>query len=256
MFCLRHLILFYLVFVYYFSFTSGEFFSFLNSNATKKLQSVMSECLQYKKDCISCFLRKAANTIEDSNDFDLNLLDGFTLKKNHETVRQPKILIENKNLTESERLKNAILHFLETHKVSFDLNKSVEEESHEGRELKQYGGYGLPLRRRRRPHLYLFYGMMALLGAYGLLGPLSMSTLTFLAGKALLASKMALLIVGAVILKKVFAYEDKEKEQKVKVFSLPNHSYDDGHHRDIREEYDRYSTIQQIIDNGAYKYQR
>lgn len=89
---------------------------------------------------------------------------------------------------------------------------------------------------------YLKYALLVLMGIFGLTGPLVMKTLTILAAKALLASKIALLIVGGVTLKKIFAQEDNKGS--VKVHAIP---YDDGW-------YDKTDRVMQNVDEGAYQF--
>lgn len=123
---------------------------------------------------------------------------------------------------------------MDTHTLRLDLTGDSGEARDGGGNKKGDKGIG------KKERKYLHYALMVLLGVFGISGPLILKTLALIAGKALIASNVALIIVGSVALKKIF--EKDQGHASVKVLTHTVHT------DDKEEEFDRY------INAGAYKF--
>lgn len=173
-----------------------------------------------------CLLNKGTTAIEKISGKDIRLFDGIILKKQL-----------NKNLTKSNVIRDEIKgrNFNgddDDGTSNFTKNSSINNDETslmvvEGRRRNK-------IRVSKREKRYFWYSMMVLLGIFGLTGPIVMKTLTLIAGKALIASKIALLMVGSVALKKIFANDITNKNGiKVHTHTIP-----------IEDEHDRYYQVE------------
>lgn len=104
-------------------------------------------------------------------------------------------------LSEVDRsLVQNIEKFLKTHTVKVDLSEA------RGKGKKQYR-----------------YVIAAMLTAMGIAGPLGLKALAFIAGKALVISKVALTIAGIIALKKIFS-SDHHEETSFQVHAGSDHN--------------------------------
>lgn len=168
----------------------------------------------------SCLANKAAVMMERASNLDVPLFDGITFKKNNETFQI------SRGFSGISRLRHALVNFLDSHVLTLDLTES--------RQSRVGGSGGFKISRKEKK--YFWYTMMVLLGIFGLTGPLVMKTLTLIAGKALIASKIALLMVGSVALKKIFANDNKGSGGggvKVYTHNVPIHSDDYDRQLDV-----------------------
>ncbi|KAJ3655264.1 hypothetical protein Zmor_014400 [Zophobas morio] len=192
------------------------------------IKRIVKECVTSNSQ-MSCFANKVAKTIERSMEWDVTLFDGIKLLRNNERI-------DNENESRSHlfgpsRLMKAVKIFLNTHYFALDLteDESTNEPRGGGGGLGSGGGGGLGFNRQalKKEAKYMQYAFMVLLGIFGLTGPIVMKTLAVMAAKSLIASKMALIIVGSVALKKLFEKDHHEKTS-VKVHTI---NTDDDHDR-------------------------
>lgn len=167
----------------------------------------------------SCLVNEAAVLMERASNLDVSLFDGIIFKKNNETFEI------SRGFSGLSRLRHALVNFLDSHVLTLDLTES--------RQSRVGGGGGFKISKKEKK--YFWYTMMVLLGIFGLTGPLVMKMLTLIAGKALIASKIALLMVGSVALKKIFTNDNKESGGGVKVYThtIPIHSDDHDRQLDV-----------------------
>lgn len=204
----------------------------VNSYGLPLIRSNIKDCLMYSKDIFTCFSNKAAETIETLTTSDLELIDGIKFVKNDMDLNT----LSRSHSEGSDRFLEAVSNFLDTHTLSVDLTEdnmeSRKKETENGSGFGSMGTLGLNTKQLKKglkkEGKYVQYAFMVLLGIFGLTGPLMMNTLAILASKALIASKMALIIVGSIALKKIF---EKDGEQgSVKVHTV-NADDDDKHDR-------------------------
>lgn len=130
--------------------------------------------------------------------------------------------------------------FMDTHTLRLDLTRDSSKARDGGGGGGGGGGDKKGDKVGKKEKKYLHYALMVLLGVFGISGPLILKTLAMIAGKALIASNVALIIVGSVALKKIF-----EKDQGHASVKVLTHTV----HTDEKEdEFDRY------INAGAYKF--
>lgn len=148
---------------------------------------------------------------------------GVTLARNDEKLYNHSTA---RSQSSFQRLAALVSQFLDSHTVVVDLTGSGGDVE-TGR--KDDEGYlGGDKKGKKKEKKYASYAMAVLMGIFGLTGPLIMKTLALIAGKALIASKMALLIVGSVALKKLFEKEAHHPTVKVRT---EEHHREDGHDR-------------------------
>lgn len=156
-----------------------------------------------KKLKLSCLTEKATQAVENSMDIDLQLIPGLVLARNDLPV-----ITTSSRVTKSgmDRLTTALSNFMDAHSLTV-------EPADEARR-----------RRRRRFGLLL----TALLGTFGITGAMMLKGIGLIAGKALMVSKMALMIVGIIGLKKLFQKDEHHEAQVVQV-----HTLHDEHDRNV-----------------------
>lgn len=123
----------------------------------------------------------------------ISLLDGISLvKSENSVVDDSPILADARALSGLSEVDRALVQnvekFLRTHTVKVDLSEA------RGKGKKQYK-----------------YVIAAMLTAMGIAGPLGLKALAFIAGKALVISKVALTIAGIIALKKIFSSDHHEE---------------------------------------------
>ncbi|XP_017786034.1 PREDICTED: uncharacterized protein LOC108569121 [Nicrophorus vespilloides] len=179
----------------------------------------------------SCLVEKTANALERTLNWDIPVIDGVTLKRNGEVVNAS---AEGRSAHGVQRLKSVIGRFLQSHTLSIDLSRQLGS----GDGFKD-GTHGMKVSKKERK--YFHYTMMVLLGIFGLSAPLIMKTLALIAGKALIASKIALLMVGSVALKKIFQSDGGDSGVKVHTHTIPIHE----------DEHDRYMDASEYSFHNA-----
>lgn len=203
----------------------------VNSYAVPLISRNIEECLLHSKENYACFLNKVAKAIEKLINSDWELFDGIKFIRNDIDLNR-----QSRSYSGGlSRLLEAITDFLDTHTLYVDFTEDNVEsrktkESNNGVGFGSMGSLGLNTKQLKKglkkEGKYVQYAFMVLLGIFGLTGPLMMNTLAILASKALIASKMALIIVGSIALKKIF---EKDGEQgSVKVHTV--HADDDDNH--------------------------
>lgn len=177
---------------------AGDFTSNIDNNPVK---SYFHECL-HKSQKLSCITEKASTAVEDAIDLDIQLVPGLVLARNELPVqfsgRQGRSVLE--------RFVNALKKFVDTHTLNVE--------------------FGDEARRRRRKRFGFL--LSAMLGAFGITNAMILKTLAIISGKALLASKMALMIIGIVGLKKMFSKDNGHEPAIVQV-----HTLHDEHDRNV-----------------------
>lgn len=166
----------------------------------------------------SCLAERAAAAMERALDWDIPIFEGVTFAKNEDFHN----FSTSRSFSGFGRLSSAVSNFLDSHTLVVDLTEEPEEDSvgeARGKEDKK---------KKKKEKKYAHYAMMVMMGIFGLTGPLILKTLALIAGKALIASKMALLIVGSVALKKLFEKEEHKPSVKVRTVEAKEH---DDHDR-------------------------
>lgn len=133
------------------------------------------------------------------------MLDGISLVKSENSIADDTPILADaralSGLSEVDRsLVQNIEKFLKTHTVKVDLSEA------RGKGKKQYR-----------------YVIAAMLTAMGIAGPLGLKALAFIAGKALVISKVALTIAGIIALKKIFS-SDHHEETSFQVHAGSDHN--------------------------------
>lgn len=189
------------------------------------ISKVISKCEIKNAPKYSCLANKAAVAMERISDGDVPLFDGIVLKKDNDSSNvDGKIQQQSSRaLTGVSRLKGVLLKFFDSHILSLDLTGNNNNEDFAAEEGPRRGGLGgggkFRISKKEKKHFW--YSMMVLLGIFGLTGPMVMKVLTLIAGKALIASKIALLMVGSVALKKIFANDNKSNGVQVHTHTVP-----------------------------------
>lgn len=181
--------------------------------------------------------------IERALDWNIPLFDGVNWIRNEEKHD----ISQGRSLSGFSRLTAALSNFLNSHTFSFELDTTIGSP----RKLDRGGGggggegggfgggggggggglLGFNKKAIQKEKRYMKYAFMVLLGIFGLTGPIVMKTLAIMAAKALLASKAALIIVGSVMLKKIFEHDSHDKKSTIKVHTIPSYDHDDDHDR-------------------------
>lgn len=133
------------------------------------------------------------------------MLDGISLiKSENAIIDDTPILADARALSGLSEVDRALVQniekFLKTHTVKVDLSEA------RGKGKKQYK-----------------YVIAAMLTAMGIAGPLGLKALAFIAGKALVISKVALTIAGIIALKKIFS-SDHHEETSFQVHAGSDHN--------------------------------
>lgn len=218
--------------------------SFFDNPEYKIINRVIKQCSINSENKYFCLANKAAIAMERAINTDIPLFDGITLVRNEDYVNNE--ITPRGSSDGISRLSTAVSKFLDSHVVKVDLMKEEGRRKDSGIGLSEGsgggdGGGGLggsDTKKGNKEKKYLQYALMVLLGVFGISGPLIMKTLALLAGKALVASKIALLIVGSVALKKIF-----EKDHSYSTVKVHTHTI-----KDYSDSYDRNS------DSSPYKF--
>lgn len=134
------------------------------------------------------------------------MLDGISLVKSENSISDDiPILADARALSGLSEVDRGLIQnvekFLKTHTVKVDLS-----------EARGKGG--------KKQYKYVIAAMMT---AMGIAGPLGLKALAFIAGKALVISKVALTIAGIIALKKIFS-SDHHEETSFQVHSGSEHN--------------------------------
>lgn len=105
-----------------------------------------------------------------------------------------------------DRLTTALSNFMDTHSLTLE--------------------YGDEARRRRRRRFGFL--LTAMLGAFGITNAMILKSIALIAGKALMVSKMALMLISIIGLKKLFQKDDDKEPAVVQV-----HTLHDEHDRNV-----------------------
>ncbi|CRL01248.1 CLUMA_CG014345, isoform A [Clunio marinus] len=170
------------------------------------LQKVYDDC-QDKEDFGGCLKTKASTAIERAVDQDIiSLLDGISLVKTKSSKSDEAqiFLADARGLSSLSKIDQTLIRniekFLNTHTIKVDFSEA------RGKEKKHYR-----------------YVIAAVLTAMGIAGPLGLKALAFIAGKALVISKVALTIAGIIALKKIFS-SDHHEETSFQVHAGSDHN--------------------------------
>ncbi|XP_047516109.1 uncharacterized protein LOC125056843 isoform X1 [Pieris napi] len=170
------------------------------------LQKVYDDC-SAQKHITACLKGKALNALTRAVEQEsVQLADGLTLVKQADApsaVAEPRFF---PGMTSEEKLDTKLRakfeQLLNTHTVSMDLMS-------EG---------------RGRGKKVLPYLLLGIFTTVSIVGGMALKTLAAIAGKALIASKVALTIAGIIALKKLFSHDGATGETTFQVHA-------DGHHR-------------------------
>ncbi|XP_038222183.1 uncharacterized protein LOC119839825 isoform X1 [Zerene cesonia] len=171
------------------------------------LQKVYDDC-SAQKHLTTCLKGKALNAltraVEQEN---VQLADGLTLVKQADAPvasAEPRFL---PGMTTEEKLDNMLRakfeQLLSTHTISMDL-------ASEG---------------RGRGKKVLPYLLLGIFTTVSIVGGMALKTLAAIAGKALIASKVALTIAGIIALKKLFSHDGTTGETTFQVHADGHHSF-------------------------------
>lgn len=202
----------------------------VESAEEKIVKKVISECVR-SKSRLSCFSEKAALVLEQTMDWDVSLFGGLKLVRNSLQLDPT----SGRSPNGFSRLINAIWNYLASHKLALDFSENSRKARGHLRGGDGYGGGysgggGKGDKSKKKEMQYAKYAFMVLLGIFGFTGPITMKTLGIIAAKALMASKVALIIVGSVALTKLFKKDHDIPVVKVHTIKLE----DDGHDRLLR----------------------
>ncbi|KAI4464173.1 hypothetical protein MML48_3g00015908 [Holotrichia oblita] len=185
-----------------------------------------------QKSFTPCLAGRFSEILDKAVDHDLTIFDGFVLR------RDKNVTINNtpnngRSFNGFSRLKRSLYNYLDSHILRLDISES--RKSKDGG--VGYGGFAKVGKRNRK---YLYYALLAVTGIFGLSVPMILKGLSLVAGKALLASKAALIIIGSIALKKIFQSDKGDSASPVKVHT----------HTVPIDEHDRY------FDTSGYHYNR
>ncbi|XP_026325204.1 uncharacterized protein LOC113234147 isoform X1 [Hyposmocoma kahamanoa] len=169
------------------------------------LQKVYDDCSS-QKHLTMCLKGKALTALTRAVEQEsVQLADGLTLVKQYDTpaaVSEPRFMpgmsTEDKLDT---LLRTKFEQLMNTHTVSMDLTEG-----------------------RGRGKKVLPYLLLGIFTTVSIVGGMALKTLAAIAGKALIASKVALTIAGIIALKKLFSHDGSTGETTFQVHA-------DGHHR-------------------------
>lgn len=170
---------------------------------------------------ITCLAERAATALDRALDWDMPLVDGISLVRNNRSVS----VSSSRGFSGIERLTSAMKNFMESHTLTVDLGEDSEDDDVD--DVGEARGDKKDKKEKKKAKKFASYALMVMMGIFGLTGPLILKTLALIAGKALIASKMALLIVGSVALKKLFEKDDKAPSVKVRTVEAKEGSHDD-----------------------------
>lgn len=206
-------------------------------SVTGLFRRIIEQCTN-TGDAYSCLAERAAVATERAINWDIPLFYGVTLARNENPVANE----TSRASSGFDRLSSAVGRFLNSHTLVMDLDEDTGEEVGEARGKKD--------KKKKKEKKFASYAMMVMMGVFALTGPLIMKTLALIAGKALIASKMALLIVGSVALKKLF--EKEEKAPTVKVRTVEPKEGSDDHERVFYAYNNNYSDNQNYTPYAYY----
>lgn len=184
----------------------------------------MDQCLK-SESTYTCLADKAARAVEMALDWDVPIFEGITLARNEEKLDN---FTTPRAYNGISKLSSVLSKFLESHTLVVDLTPEDDVGSARKKEEGLDFGGG-DKKGKKKEKKYASYAMMVMMGIFGLTGPLILKALALIAGKALIASKMALLIVGSVALKKLF--EKESHSPSVKVRTVQEEHHHDDHDR-------------------------
>lgn len=209
----------------------------------------MEQCLN-SDSTYTCLANKAAKAVERALDWDVPIFEGITLARNEEKLDN---YTTPRSYDGISRLTSVLSKFLESHKLVVDLTPEDEDV---GTARKEEGGLGFgggDKKGKKKEKKYASYAMMVMMGIFGLTGPLVLKALALIAGKALIASKMALLIVGSVALKKLFEKESHTPSVKVRTVQEEHH-HDDHDRLLYNYNMNNYNSNAYSSNNTPYNY--
>ncbi|XP_031343127.1 uncharacterized protein LOC116180764 [Photinus pyralis] len=178
------------------------------------INKVLKQCSS-NSNVPSCLADRVASVVEYYATVDIPIFSGLTLSK----IKEPEEVPRTRSLQDGfSRLANAMDVFVDTHSITLGFELSGED----GRQARQKGG--------KKGTGGMRYIMLALFGMYGIVGSFVTKAAALMAGKALVVSKLALVIASVVGLKKLI--ESGDRHSSVKVYA---HSAYDEHDRNIDE---------------------
>lgn len=220
----------------------------LDTAETQIVKKVLVECLE--RDTHACFAEKLTRAVDNSVDWDIPIFEGITLKRNNVHINKTKIELNQTTTSEStsrglsgmDQLYNSVIRFIDAHTLTLDFGEVDNNGSEGGRtiediEFRDGGGKRKKIGKKERRRVQ--YALFVLLGIFGLTAPLILKTLGIMAGKALLSSKVALIMLGSIALKKIFQ-ADNHSPVKVHTHTIPIH--EDDHDRYDYGAYNNYYT--------------
>ncbi|XP_018913041.2 uncharacterized protein [Bemisia tabaci] len=174
----------------------------------KFLRQVYSECFVGSADALVCLKQRAVRALDQAAKLQsIPLIDGFSLTR---TVNDSALLDEDpqldgagdalpRDMDQKDRaLDNIILKKLERFFAARSITVDNSHNEVDGRKKKE-----------KELHHYL---MMAAATAAAILGPLAFKSLAIIATKALVVSKIAIVIASIVAIKKLFSHPHQESE--------------------------------------------
>lgn len=209
-------------------------------NSTVAARAIFSGCSGGNR-IVPCLAGKFSEIIERSINRDVELFDGFILKRDRDFIPDNRTAVEWRSFNGFSSLRRSLNDFLDSHVLSLDIGEPRKRKEKDG------GGYGFG-KVDKKNKKYLYYALTAVTGIFGLSVPIILKGLALVAGKALLASKAALIIIGSLALKKIFQSDKNEKESNPLKVHTHTLSLDD-HDR----YFDSYSTLNSNNNNNNYK---
>lgn len=183
-----------------------------------------------------CVAGRFSEMLDKAVDRDLTLFDGFVLKRD-KNVTINNSPYDGRSFSGFSKLKRSLYNFLDSHILRLDISESRKSKDGGSR----YGGFGKVGKKDKK---YLYYALVAVTGIFGLSVPMILKGLALVAGKALLASKAALIIIGSIALKKIFQSDKGSSSSPVKVHT---HTVPiDEHDRYLDINGEQYSRLQQF----------
>lgn len=218
------------------------------SSEMSVIQKLYDDCAKNSQDLTYCLKNKAALAVERALARNISITDNLVLVRNEAESRSAKTENENQNLNPDQRIVRALSDLMKTHTFRVDLSDYETESS--GRDFDERqgfddfdgqreggggggggGGNKQKRKKKKRVQKVLPYLLMAKLAAMSIFGPMAVKILVLIAGKALIASKVALVISGMILLKKIFK-SDHHESATFQVHTVPDH-----HRREIQAVY-------------------
>ncbi|KAK9501638.1 hypothetical protein O3M35_012329 [Rhynocoris fuscipes] len=192
----------------------------LNSGM-KVIYSVYRQC-ENSNDPLVCLKARAIKLVDRAiNSDNIQLIDGISLIKSGEGERPvnieplPSDIDESRSNKVDDLLSERLAAFLQTHSIQFKIPSFVQEYLYDETDEEGRG-------KKKRVLPLLLLGLLF----KGSLLAIAMKALALLAAKALLVSKLALVLAGIIALKKLFSSGNEKTTYEIVKQPIVSHSHE------------------------------